>query len=159
MCIRDSFTTKRYSSNFLDFLCKSLRFSETGRLSLEKLQRHPWLTSKVSKGSLVSLKELMQIGRQWRHSGTSSDQQGTAEGQLERLCGAMAAVLPCCKDYETIIAKFAKGQIEREAIDELALDTGLNTGIVWEKLMETIKGIQGSKNKICSCTDNIYCCL
>lgn len=148
LTIPQYFTTKRYSSDFLDFLCKSLRFSETDRLCLEELQRHAWVTSRVGKGSLVSLKELMQIGRQWRCSGTSSEQQGTAEGQLDKLCAAMAAVLPCCKNYEAIIATFARGQIEWNAVEELAQDTGLNATIVWEKLMETIKGIQGSKNKV-----------
>jgi serine/threonine protein kinase len=139
------FTTKHYSPEFLDFLCKCLKFSEVDRLSIEQLQKHPWITSKTTKGPHVSLKELIQIERQWRQTGSSAEQQGTAEGQLERLCESMASVLPCCENYESIISKFIKGQIEKDAIKELALDTGLDIEIVWDKLMRTIKKIQGSK--------------
>jgi len=38
------FNTKRYSENFLDFLCKCLRFNESDRPSIEELQKHPWIT-------------------------------------------------------------------------------------------------------------------
>lgn len=144
LSISQYFTTKRFSPEFLDFLCKCLRFSESERLSIEELQAHSWLTLKTSKGAMVSLKELIQIGRQWRQSTASSEQQGTAEGQLERLCESMGSVLPCCENYEMIMAKFVKGQIEKEAIREIALDTGLDIEIVWDKLMKTIKKIQGS---------------
>ena len=143
--ISQYFTTKRYSPEFLDFLCKCLKFSEADRPSIEQLQKHPWITSKTTKGPQVSVKELVHIGRQWRQAGSSSEQQGTAEGQLERLCESMASVLPCCGNYESIISKFLKGQIQKDAIKELALDTGLDIETVWDRFMKTIKQIQGNK--------------
>lgn len=142
------FSTKRYSQNFLDFLCKCLRFSETDRSSVEQLQHHPWITSKADlKGPLVDLKELIQIGNQWRHSANPSEYQGSAERQLERLCEAMVSVLPCCEDYDGIVERFSKGQIDDEAVKELALDIGLDVEAVWKQLMKVIKAIQDNKDK------------
>lgn len=149
LTINRYFTSKRYSEKFLDFLCKSLRFSESDRPSIKDLQHHPWLTSKVeTKSPLVNLKELIQISSQWNISTNSTEYQLPAEKQLERICEAMASVLPCCENCEDILEKFTKGHIEKEAIKQLALDIGLDMKVVLEKLMEVIKGIEGNKDKL-----------
>ena len=142
------FTTKRYSANFLDFLCKCLRFSETERASIDELQKHPWITSKPAlKSAAVSLQELIQISNQWRQSVPPVEYQGPAEKQLERVCEAMAAVLPCCENCEEITGAFIGGKLEKTVAKELAVDLGLELDNVWGKLMEVIKGIHGHKEK------------
>ena len=90
------FNSDRYSREFLDFLCKCLRFSEDDRASLDDLLNHTWLMHKETyKTASVTLKELIQISNQWRQVVPLTECQGPVEKQLERVCEAMAAVLPC----------------------------------------------------------------
>ena len=134
------FTKNRYSDEFLDFLCCCLRFSEESRPSLNELQNHPWMNSKsIPKSAVVSLKELIQISNQWRQI-VPVECQGPAEKQLERICEAMIAVLPCCSNFEETIDTLLTN---KESVRELALDLGLELDKVWNKLKEVIKAIKG----------------
>lgn len=142
------FTNKRYSPEFLDFLCKSLRFSEEERSTVEDLQKHPWITGKVEfKSATVTLQELIQISNQWRQSVPPIEYQGPAEKQLDRVCEAMAAVLPCCENYEQITAAFANGKVEKAVAQELAVDLGLDLDKVWTRLLDIITTIHAQKEK------------
>jgi hypothetical protein len=142
------FTSKRYSQEFLDFLCKCLRFSEEGRATVGELLNHSWLVGKPTlRTANVSLQELIQISNQWRQVVPLLECQGPAEKQLERVCEAMAAVLPCCENFETIIKEFMERRGDEEMGRELALDLGLETKDVWEKLLAVIQSMLSINKK------------
>ncbi len=141
------FTTRRFSPQFLDFLCKCLRFNEADRPSIDELLKHPWITSKSAfKSAAVSLRELILISNQWRQAVPPVEYQGPAEKQLDRVCEAMAAVLPCCDNFEEIVAVFAGGKADKAVAQELATDLGLELDNVWNKLVEVFKTICAQKD-------------
>ena len=142
------FTSKRYSKEFLDFLCKCLRFSEESRATVDELLSHPWFLGKpILKTANVTLQELIQISNQWRQVVPLVECQGPAEKQLERVCEAMAAVLPCCENFETIIKEFMERRENEEMGTELALDLGVETKDVWEKLLAVIQSMMSINKK------------
>ncbi len=142
------FTTRRYSPEFLDFLCKCMKFNELERAGLDELESHPWLTGKVEMHSaIVSLLELIQISNQWRQAVPPTEYQGPAEKQLDRVCDAMTAVLPCCENYEAITTAFVTGKVEKAVAMELAVDLGLDLNKVWTRLLEAITIIHTQKDK------------
>ena len=142
------FTPKRFSPQFLDFLCRCLRFNEADRMSVEELQKHPWITTKPTfKSAAVSLQELILISNQWRQAVPPVEYQGPAEKQLDRVCEAMAAVLPCCENFEEITAAFTGGKMEKTVAKELAVDLGLELDKVWSRLIEVINAIRSHGDK------------
>ena len=109
------------------------------RLDIDDLLKHPWINSRIAfKSALVTLKELIQISNQWRQSSPPIECQGPAEKQLDRVCEAMAAVLPCCENYEEIVSIFSRLKGDRSVARDLAVDLGLDVEKVWTKLSEAI---------------------
>lgn len=139
MKLQEYFTTKRYSREFISFLCQCLSFEAKVRPSADKLLQHPWFSWKQSKKECeqpsVALRELLSISQLWRQE-LPVEYQGTSEKQLVRICEAMSVILPCCEDWNSGKQDMLKNG-NKTAVKTLAMELGLDEGKVWDKIKET----------------------
>jgi len=133
----DYLNENKFSKEFLDFLCKCLQFKEAERATISDLIKHPWIKEKTNfKTPEVTLQELIMISNQWRLSSLPIQFQGPSEKQLDRVCEAMASVIPSCENYEKILLMYLKG--DETVAKELATDLGMDEKRVWNQIKKAI---------------------
>eukprot|EP01017_Pseudomicrothorax_dubius_P044396 TRINITY_DN7499_c0_g3_i1.p1 TRINITY_DN7499_c0_g3~~TRINITY_DN7499_c0_g3_i1.p1 ORF type:complete len:743 (+),score=107.15 TRINITY_DN7499_c0_g3_i1:42-2270(+) len=136
----------KFSEDFVNFLCRCLRFDTRERPNASSLLKHPWLGQRQDfKGPDVSLEELLQISLYWSRHGNQlpSEYQAASEKQLEKICEGLGVVLQSCEKWFTIgtinqnvqqLLKGPSGVKKIEAIDEIAADLGLSRETVYQDI-------------------------
>jgi serine/threonine protein kinase len=78
---------KRFSPEFIDFLCRCLKHAPSSRATVDELIRHPWLSMKHSSLPLT-LKDLLKLGNSTAPEGVSA-----GDMQLARICNSLQSML------------------------------------------------------------------
>ena len=90
---------ERLSDHCIDFLCHSMRFDPAKRADSSYLLKHHWWTVHYRKtGVNVTLPELIRLSHNWT-TGGGFEYPNAAQQQLDKLCDAMALVLPGCEEW------------------------------------------------------------
>ncbi|KAL4431841.1 hypothetical protein ABPG74_015281 [Tetrahymena malaccensis] len=144
LSINNLLTTNRFTKEFLDFLCQTLRFNYQSRSTLANLKQHPFLSKEViPKGVNINITDLLKHSQGWsRNQSLPADFQGASEQVLERLCEGMLLVLPMCEkwfvasNYQEYTRHIKSLKPESSAIQILSQDLGLDAKLVYSKLIQ-----------------------
>jgi len=147
LSIKDFLTCNNYSKDFIDFLCSCLKFDPNKRGSLRSLFTSRFLQDSHSRGPNTSIHDLIKISTQWNHNNPLKPEiQGPSEGQLKKLCDALAMVLPNChqtsqdpKSNKLEILKKLNSRSHR--IRSLSSELGLPASKVWESISKVLDSV------------------
>mmetsp|Transcript_31451 Transcript_31451/g.54531 ORF Transcript_31451/g.54531 Transcript_31451/m.54531 type:complete len:314 (+) Transcript_31451:427-1368(+) len=118
---------KRVSPEFGELLCSCLKYDPTQRKTVTQLLTSRWFLLDQHRGPAVSLEELLTLANSWNRV-VPSECLDAAQGQLERVCRALAVILPSCGE---------RRQPELSRVKELANDLGLEVPAVIQRLLSS----------------------
>ncbi|CAD8194675.1 unnamed protein product [Paramecium octaurelia] len=128
----------KFSPEFIQFLCSTLKIDPRQRVYTEQLLQHPWLVSgRDPKGPNVQLKELLNISNAW-NAFLPEEFQGQGAQKLERLCDALYLVL---QNSERPTVNKMQLQENSPIIKELSYDMGLNAKAVSDRIMSIFQSL------------------
>ncbi|CAK57467.1 unnamed protein product (macronuclear) [Paramecium tetraurelia] len=136
--ILDLLPPDKFSAEFIQFLCSTLKIDPRQRLFTEQLLQHSWLTGgKECKGPNVQLKELISISNAW-NTFLPEEFQGQGAQKLERLCDALCLVL---QNSEKPTVNKMHLQENSPIIKELSHDMGINAKVISERLISIFQSL------------------
>jgi len=147
LSIKEFLTCNNYSKDFIDFLCSCLRFDPNKRGNLISLFTSHFLQDSITKGPNTSIHDLIKISTQWNHNNPLRPEiQGPSEGQLKKLCDALAMVLPNC-NHLSQDSKLNKLEVlkkltpKSQRIKNLSAELGLPPSKVWESVSKVLDSV------------------
>ena len=150
LSILEFLQASKFSKEFIDLLCRCLKFEPLQRATMQELKTHPFLKSKDYNGPNVTLAELIKISTMWtKNFVLPPEYQVASERQLDRVCEALSVVLPSSDRMGANAAEMREYQklelldSHSGVIEELAEDLGLPHQKVWERIQEVLRGING----------------
>lgn len=144
-------SNQKFSNEFRDFLCQTLRFDPAARPNPRTLLEHPFFTKKKElKNADISLEDLLGISSQWSRQGALPfDHRYASEKQLEKIYEGAAVVLQNCEQYFKLglISGNVKNLLKRsqgkpvESIEEIAEDLGISKDVIAQKLADIFSAL------------------
>eukprot|EP01016_Furgasonia_blochmanni_P010451 TRINITY_DN14432_c0_g1_i1.p1 TRINITY_DN14432_c0_g1~~TRINITY_DN14432_c0_g1_i1.p1 ORF type:complete len:234 (+),score=26.66 TRINITY_DN14432_c0_g1_i1:62-763(+) len=145
----------KFSGDLINFLCLCLRFDATKRPSAKTLLSHPFLSqsSVGAHGPDVSLANMVQMSVEWnrQQSNLPLEFQGPSERQLDKVCDALAIVLPNCDTWFTdrkkneLLDSLWNDKKDCEEIKDLSHELGLPTMKIKQRLRTVFSGLSAVK--------------
>lgn len=147
LSIKDFLTCNNYSKDFIDFLCSCLKFDPNKRGSLRSLFTSHFLQDSHTRGPNTSIHDLIKISTQWSHNNPlKTEIQGSSEGQLKKLCDALAMVLPNCHlispdSKSNKLETLKKLNPKSQRIRNLSAELGLPATKIWENISKVLESV------------------
>ncbi len=139
------FLTQNFSKDFVKFLCSCLKFDPNERPTIKNLLSSPFVKSQETRGPAVTLPELLKISIQWnKNLVLPLEYQGPSERQLQKVCEALAVVLPNCEAFTRgnhLYENLRELTVSSPVIQNLSYELGLPAVKVWEEISKLLDGL------------------
>lgn len=114
---------KRFSKEFIDFLCCCLRFEQKNKVDIEIMMDHSFFNSNIEKGNNISLKEIVRISSNWKLN--------SSDFAIKETIGHIIQSLFIVLEEKNITKqKFLEGNHMEKLINVLALDLGMSQKMI-----------------------------